>query len=457
MIFHSRPDSRPEITAICDRPIINAAGASVRHLIVTVRAPEQKPDTDTRRPALNLGLVIDASGSMTGDRLESAKLASLDVIDALNDDDHMSLVSFANEALQHATAVPLSGTGRRTIAKAVRSLVTRGSTNLAEGWLSGCEAVAGRQASCDALERNHVVLLSDGHANLGETDPRTLSRHAAELRRRGIVTSTVGVGSDYSPTQLQSIAEAGGGRMHDAERPDEIARIVMAELHDTLATTIEHLEIGLTLPEGTKADVYGTAPCSPTAEGYGLLVGSLIGGCTRRLVVALRLPAGRAGETLALGVKAHWKTPGDDRTYGCEPDVSPLTFATAEACRSQLRSEEITKLVAEHWQAHIYHRAMLLNQDGREQEASEFVREELPYLLRYCQGIPELCAAARGLERFSESVRHRYSSGGSKEMLLRSYKTSRNEIDRRGRDEVGFAALVDMEDAERAKSGRSPR
>jgi hypothetical protein len=70
-----------------------------------------------------------------------------------------------------------------------------------------------------------------------------LAKHASELRKRGIVTSTVGVGHNYSPTQLQAIAEAGGGRMHDAEEPGDIAQIVMAELNDTLSTVVDHLEL----------------------------------------------------------------------------------------------------------------------------------------------------------------------------------------------------------------------
>ena len=95
MISKATPHLSPEVTADIDRPIINAAGESVRHLVVTIRAPERKPDPGQQRLPLNLGLVIDASGSMSGPPLESAKQATIDVIDALSDDDHMSLVSFA--------------------------------------------------------------------------------------------------------------------------------------------------------------------------------------------------------------------------------------------------------------------------------------------------------------------------------------------------------------------------
>ncbi|MBM4012994.1 MAG: VWA domain-containing protein [Planctomycetes bacterium] len=451
MISKATAHPAPEVTPEFDRSIINTAGNSVRHLVVTVRAPEQKAEPEKHRPPLNIGLVIDASGSMSGAPLDAAKLAALDVIAALADSDHMSLVSFADDAVQHAVAVVLANDGRTTLSRAVQSLVTRGSTDLAAGWLSGCEAVAGRQATCDVLERNHVVLLSDGHANRGQTSPTALAQHANELRTRGIVTSTVGVGRNYSPTQLQAIAEAGGGRMHDAERSEEIARIVMAELTDTLATTVENLEIRLGLPAGTKAELYGTAPCMPNPEGYDLLVGAMITGATRRLVIKLQLPAGQAGSEAAVSVSARWQPPAERETFVTDAIVPPLLFGSARACTSQPRNHATARIVAEQWHAHVYHRAMTLNQDGQERAAAEYVRQELTYLRRYCEGIPEMQDVLAGLGRFGESVLHRYSAVSSKELMLKSYKMSRGEVDRRGRADVDFAEFVKQEDDQRAK------
>jgi hypothetical protein len=48
------------------------------------------------------------------------------------------------------------------------------------------------------------------------------------------------------------------------------------------------------------------------------------------------------------------------------------------------------KVVAEQWHAHVYHRAMMLSQDGQEQAAADSMRKELVYLRRYCEGIPEM-------------------------------------------------------------------
>lgn len=457
MISKATQHAAPEIVAEIDRPLINVGGDSVRHLVVTVRAPEHKPDPDAVRHPLNLGLVIDASGSMSGAPLAAAKEGTLDVVNALAETDHMSLVSFADDVVRHASATPLTARGRKTLEKEVRALVTRGSTDLAAGWLDGCQAVAERQATCGVLERNHVVLLSDGHANQGLVDPVALARHAGELRARGIITSTVGIGTDYSPTQLQAIAEAGGGRMHDAELPHEIARIVVAELTDTLATTVENLEIRLRLPEGVKAELYGTAPCTQSAGRCDVLVGSMIGGATRRLVIKLRLPAGDLGGTLAVGVAASWNAPGEAEPATCEVGTAELRFDTGKACLAQPRNQDLVKSVAEQWQAHIYHRAMRLNQDDEGQAAAELVQRELKYLRKYCQGIAELEAEIDSLDQFAESVHCRYTAMTSKEMMLKAYKMGRGETDRRGRADVSFHMLTQGEEALRALNPKPRR
>jgi hypothetical protein len=100
---------------------------------------------------------------------------------------------------------------------------------------------------------------------------------------------------------------------------------------------------------------------------------------------------------------------------------------------------------------------MMLNQDGQERAAADYVRKELAYLRRYSEGIPEMQEALMGLERFGESVLYRYSAVSSKELMLKAYKTSRGEMDQRVRAAADFADFVEQEDAQRARSRRRPQ
>lgn len=441
----------PELSARLDSADIDAAGGSLRHLVVTVRAPEVPVRPDVRRQPLNIALVIDASGSMAGRPLEAAKAATLDVIDALTADDHLSVVSFASDVQVHAEAVRLDAAGKTAVKRGVDRLTARGNTALCAGWLAGCEAVARRQAATAIGERNRVVLLSDGHANEGETDPAVLGRHADELRRRGIVTSTVGVGDGYSPTQLQALAESGGGRMHDADVPDEIARIVMAELTDSLATTVENLEIDVRLPPGVTAEPYGAAPSSTTDGGRTILLGSMLGGATRSVVVRLTFGSGADRATAHLGVAARWTTPGDSAERALAAAVVEARFADP-ADRAAGRDLATAQLVVEQWQAHVYRQAMILNQDGACREAAAYAAREYEAIRGYCAGVPELVALIDGLDSFAPSLLARFSASSSKEMLLHSYKLSRHEADHRGHPTASFSLFLAQERRARRRS-----
>lgn len=419
------------ITLAADRAIVRDAGLSVRYVVATVTAPKVEPAPDARRPPLNLALVIDASGSMEGRPLQAACDGAALVVEQLSADDHLSLVSFASDVVVHAAAVRLDETGKAQVLSSLRELTTRGSTDLCAGWLAGCEAVATRLAEAAEHERNHVVVLSDGHANEGTVSPEQLAHHASALRQRGVFSSTVGIGVSYSPVQLQAISEAGGGRMHDAERPEEIAEVLLAELADTIATTVENLQLTLNLPPLVRAEVYGTAPVAQEGSDYRVQLGSMLSGATRHVVVKLTFPAGTPGSQLALGARASWRTPFDGTEHVCDLPTCTFRFGSASECIAQPRDLDRARLVLSHWQASILHRAMALNQAGDLHAAYALVEDEVRHFERYCRGIPGAESLLHILQAYLPSMQHQQHAAPAKEMMLASYKLSRGEADRR--------------------------
>lgn len=427
----TRAEDRPRFGFGLDRSIVLGAGNSVRYAVFSVTAPTAPQRAAESRPPLNLALVVDASGSMAGAPLQAACEGAARVIERLGEQDHLSLVSFATDVVVHLSAVRLDAAGKALATAALRELRTRGSTDLAAGWLAGCEAVATRQAFVATAERNHVVVLSDGHANQGIVDPEQLALHAGELRARGVLTSTVGIGTGYSPVQLQVISEAGGGRMHDAERPEEIAEVLLAELADTLATTVEQLQLALRLPPLVRAEVYGTAPVSHVAGEYRILLGAVLSAATRQVVVKLTFPAGVEGTALELGATASWRNPVDGTEQVQVLSSCTLRHGSGRECAEQPRDLDRARIVLAQWQAHVLHQAMVRNQRGALLEAVEFVRGELHHFARYCRGIPEAESLLRTLNELLHSIGHRQDAVTAKEMLLASYKRGRGESDRR--------------------------
>ena len=142
-----------QLQARFDRTLVRQHHKSVRYLVVeaTAPSPPEQEEPDTSR--LNIGVVIDASGSMAMhdgggvsgldlSRLEAAQQASEGIVQNLDERDTLSLVSFADDTITHLSALGLSEEGKPTASAAIRELETRGCTNLHDGWLGGAEQVA---------------------------------------------------------------------------------------------------------------------------------------------------------------------------------------------------------------------------------------------------------------------------------------------------------------------------
>lgn len=424
------PASRPDFSVRLDRRTVSVGGKSSRHLVVGIVAPATAVVPTDRLP-IDLGVVIDASGSMQGANLAAAKQAAVGIIDALGAGDHLSLVSFADDVITHLGTTRMDAAGKAAARRAVEPIVTRGSTNLGEGWRQGGLHLATRQEQASDPERHQLILLSDGHANRGCIDPRTLAEWAGGLRSQGILTSTVGIGMGYSPVQLQAMAEAGGGRMHDAESPAEIVEIILAELGEALDTALEDLTISLALPAGVKAELHGTAPVTSRPGGFDIVLGAVRSAATRQVVVRLEFPAGRAGDRLVIEPEARWRLPGGEALESSRLQAVDVVFGTPGECERQPIDRAVATIAAEHWRASIYHRGIALNQDGHVEAARTWVEEQQRRFERYCGRVGGLEELVESLGIFHRSLRRRYDVLAAKEVLLATYKMGRGEADRR--------------------------
>jgi Ca-activated chloride channel family protein len=172
-----------------------------------------------------------------------------------------------------------------------------GSTNLFEGWLQAVERVAIAQAE-NPQAPHRVVLLSDGQADLGVTE---LARHTGELLARGIITSTAGIGDGYDEELLGVMAEAGGGRLHDAEHAPEIGEVVLGELRESRAALLERATLRVSIPANLRAEVVGAWAHTALPGAMEVLVGTLLPEQTKRVVRRLHCPSGAAGHGHAAG------------------------------------------------------------------------------------------------------------------------------------------------------------
>src|SRR5690606_18786011 len=185
---------------------------------------------DAAREPANLTFVIDSSGSMAGGSMEMVKVALDRLVTSLRPDDRVAIVTFSDEAALRLPMTPL--TEADTVRRVIATLQPLQSTNLEAGLRVGY-AHAREHLRPGAL--NRVVLLSDGEANVGQTDPEVLARQIAQEAGDDTQLVVVGVGRQtYNDRVLERFADNGNGFYAYVDTGREIERLFVYDLTGTL-------------------------------------------------------------------------------------------------------------------------------------------------------------------------------------------------------------------------------
>ena len=213
-----------------------APGGDPFHLRLALRGSAVAPAT---RPHLSVHLVLDVSGSMSGESIARARDAAVTLVDRLAPTDDFSLTTFSSDA---SVRVPdgLVGPRREDIKRVIASIGVQGGTNIGDGLSLGYAQAATPSIPADAVRV--VLLLSDGKANEGITGVDRLSRLSLDAFQRGVQTSALGLGADYDGALMSSIASDGAGGYYYLRSPDQIAPALATELDkrlDPVATAVE--------------------------------------------------------------------------------------------------------------------------------------------------------------------------------------------------------------------------
>jgi Ca-activated chloride channel homolog len=214
----------------------------------------------TARPPVNMAIVLDKSGSMSGEKIRKAKEAAKMAVNRLRADDIVSVVAYdhAVEVLVPAT----KASEKEEIHRRIDRLRADGNTALFAGVSKGAREV---RKFIDTRRISRVILLSDGLANVGPSSPAELGELGAALIKEGVSVTTVGLGGGYNEDLMARLAEASDGNHAFARTADDLSRIFNFELGDLLSVVAKDVRIRVSCRPGVRpvrvlgrqAQIYG--------------------------------------------------------------------------------------------------------------------------------------------------------------------------------------------------------
>lgn len=389
----------------------------------------------TSRPPLALGLVIDRSGSMAGDRLHAARVAAARAVDRLGHTDVVSAVAFDTEIEE--LAPPRRRAEQHTLLPRLRELDARGSTNLSGGWLLGRRHLEASRALLGEIPgvSRRVVLITDGHANEGITDVSSLVELARSARASGITTTTIGIGDGYDDALLRAMADAGGGNAWYVERPEQAHDVLAEELGNLLSLAAQGLRVTLTLaPSVSIATVHSTWPMMSVDTGVLQFdLGDLYASEPKPLLLELRVwptdtPRDASMHIATLTIRAdvlcddgsieeRTITMPINRPDAAQPDVLPVIQHAVLLARAAAAREEAARRQREG------------DGDGAAtvmREASNALRSDLSDIDG--EFASDVSAQADDLSRLAEQYEtHAFSEADAKYQMQRSYNARRGK------------------------------
>ena len=279
---------------------LSQGSAGETYLFAQVTAGEDKAGPAAATP-MNLGVVIDRSGSMKGERIANAMNAAALALERMRDGDSITVVSFDTSAQVVVPPTRISAGNRSSIDAAIRSIRLGGDTCISCGLEEGMRQLERTTLGGDRV--NRMILLSDGATNSGVRDLGGLRAMAGRMGGRGVTISTIGVDVDFDEKIMAAIAGEANGRHYFVANASGLSNVFAQEFDDVLASVAKEAELVIELAPGVEtAEVFDR---SFRREGNKVIVpfGTFSAKQEKTVLVKLRVPTQTNGDQPVADVK----------------------------------------------------------------------------------------------------------------------------------------------------------
>jgi len=288
---------------------------------------------------MNIGLVVDRSGSMDGEKMDNVKEAIGYVVDHVSDNDLVSVTIFDDQV---ETLIPnQAARNREQIKSAIAGVIPRGGTQISDGLKAGLTEVMKGYAR-DRV--NRILLITDGRT---WDDEASCLKLADEAGKQGIAITSIGIGDDWNEKLLLQLAERSHGNSHWIQNPIAILDAFQQEVEGMQAVAATNLKVTARMSAGVKPfRVHATVPMIADVSNKALQnntvvaeLGSLDNKKGQALLIEARIPAQKAG-TFRLGqVEVNYDVPSQGVKGHSKKADLVLTVSSDAAAATKVNAE----------------------------------------------------------------------------------------------------------------------
>ncbi len=239
------------LTTTLSRPALPAADQAQLIYLLAELMPSRNM-VAVRMP-LNIGLVLDQSGSMQdGGKLEQLKQAVKHVVDELADDDYLSIVTFSGAPTLVLPSTQVGKLKRSDLKRRIDAIDIKWTgTDIAPAVALGRAEVKKRLAR----ERvNRLLMLTDGQVYLNDGNhsrgERACLAEADQCGKEGIPLLALGLGVDWNEALLSDMAARSRGQADYIARPEELTPIFASLVQAMQAAVARNAVFNLRLTAG---------------------------------------------------------------------------------------------------------------------------------------------------------------------------------------------------------------
>jgi Ca-activated chloride channel homolog len=413
--------------------LIAVDNAANIELIVSFQTSQNR-DTSPRRP-LNLSLVLDRSGSMAGKSLKYAIEAAKKSIDYLTPEDIISVVIYDDNA--EIILPPQPALDRAAIKQKIDKIRAGGCTNLSGGWMMGCDCV---KANYSEERLNRVLLLTDGWANVGITEPNVLIKTAREKAEKGIITTALGFGSNFNEDLLIGIADAGKGNFYFIQSPEDTADVFRIEMESLMSVIAQNLIVTVQ-PEGEIqiSEILNNYRSQKIENNLEIFLGDVYSVENKPLALAISIPPQtKAGIIPVLTLAYRYQTVIDGSIQSIDDRIPvTITVGAAEAADKIQPDFKVLEQTSQLRIARIKDEAIALADNRDYKQAAAKLRQMAENLKQKAlQELFEIAEEISQLEYYAQNLeKQKFDSVLRKEMRDQAYQSrmrDRDELKLRG-------------------------